>query len=145
MIHFQGQKVGSCDFGLLQREAQSSRLVRVDGARASVALVGTWVCPRISHPSKLCVLGVKILRPSPGPDRDRLAGTQPWRPRWAPPAEPLPSWRTEPLRPGQAAGAFLGVTRETARQQRPGTFLLSGDRSSWDASLRQLAFAQCSF
>lgn len=58
MIHFQGQEVGSCDFGLLQREAQSSRLVGVDGVPASVALVGTWVSPSISHSSKLCVLMV---------------------------------------------------------------------------------------
>lgn len=54
MIHFQGQEVGSCDFGLLQREVQSSRLVGIDGVPASVALAGTWVWPRISHSLELC-------------------------------------------------------------------------------------------
>lgn len=50
MIHFQGQKVGSCDFGLLQRQVQSSRLVGTDGVPASVALVGTWCGPRFPVP-----------------------------------------------------------------------------------------------
>lgn len=50
MIHFQGQEVGSCDFGLLQREAQSSRLAGVDGVPASVALAGTWCRPVFPTP-----------------------------------------------------------------------------------------------
>lgn len=53
MIHFQGQKVGSHDFGLLRREARSSRLVGTEGVPASVALVGAWVWPKISHSLEL--------------------------------------------------------------------------------------------
>ena len=43
--------------GLLQREAESSRLVGRDGVPASVAVVGTGVWPGIS--SEICVLSVK--------------------------------------------------------------------------------------
>lgn len=77
MIHFQGQEVGSCDFGLLRREAQSSRLVGVDGVPALVALVGTWGWPSISYSSKCCGLTVNTVKPSPGLDRERLPGTWP--------------------------------------------------------------------
>lgn len=45
--------MGSCDFGLLQREAPSSRLVGTEGVPASVALVGAWVRPKISHSLEL--------------------------------------------------------------------------------------------
>lgn len=82
VIHFQGQNLGSCDFGLLQREAESSRLVGRGRVPASMAVVGTGVWPGIS--SELCVLSMKAGRPSPGLDRERLPGTWPWKPRWAP-------------------------------------------------------------
>lgn len=85
--------------GLLQREAESSRLVGRDGVPASVAVVGTGVWPGIS--SEFCVLSVKAGRLSPGPDRERLPGTWPWKLRWAPLADSLLTCA------GEVAGTLL--------------------------------------
>lgn len=62
MIHFQGQKVGSCDFGLWKREVQSSQLAEVDGVPPLVASVGTWARPSSFHSSELCACSAKIMQ-----------------------------------------------------------------------------------
>lgn len=96
--------------GLLQREAESSRLVGRDGVPASVAVVGTGVWPGIS--SELCVLSVTAERLSPGLDRERLPGTWPWKPRWAPLADSLLTWWVSA---GEVAGTLLCVVQQTVQ------------------------------
>lgn len=145
MIHFQGQKVGSRDFGLLKREAQSSQLAEVDGVPPSVASVVTWVWPSSFHSSELCVLSVKIVKLWPGLDRERLRGTWSWKPRWNLLLTCCCPSGTVMLRRGEAADTFLCVMQETAESL--GTFLLTRDPecSPWGAALRPLSFAHYFF
>ena len=137
VIHFQGQNLGSCDFGLLQREAESSRLVGRGGVPTSRAVVGTGVWPGIS--SEFCVLSVKAGRLSPGLDRERLPGTWPWKPRWAPLADSLLSWWVSA---GEVPGSLLCVVQQTVQPAESlGTLFLPRDPDclGWGAALIPLA------
>lgn len=144
VIHFQGQKLGSCDSGLLQREAQSSRLVGRDGVPAFVALVGTGVWPSISHSSELCVLSVKTVRPSSGVDRERFPGTWPRKPRWEPFVDSLLSWWVCGAQ-ARGGGRHLAVCAVQTAQpaESLGTLLLPTDPDclGWGTVIRLLAFA----
>ena len=122
--------------GLLQREAESSRLVGRDGVPASMAVVGTGVWPGIS--SEICVLSVKAGRLSPGLDRERLPGTWPWKLRWAPLADSLLTCA------GEVAGTLLRVVQQIVQPvESLRTLFLprEPDCLGWGAALSPLAFA----